>query len=131
MSYMKRALEEGVQVKVYLNRNERESFMDGYKGGDPLELAVDYRVDAEMLFVPGQPSRAGHWKTSDGMPHGILNQAFMELNRDDPKSGWAKKYRDRGMRSLSVGDVVVVGESAYACEKIGWRTVSFTSESVL
>jgi len=121
MSYVKRALEEGIPVKVYLNRNERESFMDGYKDGDPLELAVKYEMPYgdEIDGIEDAPGIAG-----------ILNQAFSELNRDDPSTDWAKDYRDRGMRSLSVGDVVAVGELAYACDSVGWRTVSISSENV-
>lgn len=28
-----------------------------------------------------------------------------------------------GLRSLSVGDVVIIGETAFACERFGWREI--------
>jgi hypothetical protein len=116
MSYMKRAIEEGVPVKVYLNANERESFMDGFKEADPLVLAAEYRVGVEMI--------------DSGSANPILNQAFRELNIDDPTAEWAVEYRARGRRSLSVGDVVVVGEIAYAVDRVGWKPVSISAGTV-
>jgi hypothetical protein len=122
MSYMKRLLEEGIPVKVYLNRNERESFMYGWSPGHPLELAAEYQspYGDEIDGIENAPGIAG-----------ILNQTFRELNIDFPETDWGKDYRHRGMRSLSVGDVVVIGELAYACERVGWKCVSLQAEDVL
>jgi hypothetical protein len=116
MSYMKRALEEQIQVRVYLNQNERESFMDGFKSTDPLICATSYFVTADRI--------------DGGSVNGILNEAFAELNRDEPTANWARVYRARGRRSLSVGDVVVIGEIAYAVERVGWKAVSISTENV-
>lgn len=33
-------------------------------------------------------------------------------------------YRDAHLRSLSVGDVVMIGEVAYACERVGWKEIT-------
>ena len=118
MSRMKRALEDGIPVKVYLNRNERDSFIYGYKEGHPLELAVEYQAPLDES------------KTLTQDVQGILNLAFRELNIDFPTTDWANEYRAKGMRSLSVGDVVVVGELAYACDRVGWKCVSFSTGDV-
>lgn len=44
---------------------------------------------------------------------------------DDPHFGTpsdlAKRYRSRRLRSLSVGDVVRIGDQAYSCESVGWQ----------
>jgi hypothetical protein len=36
----------------------------------------------------------------------------------------AAQYRARKLRSLSVGDVVEINDSAYACESVGWELCS-------
>ncbi|BCP41466.1 hypothetical protein MINTMi27_15590 [Mycobacterium intracellulare] len=51
---------------------------------------------------------------------------FHQLNVDEPHIQWAKDYRRRGHRSFSVGDVVVVGDLAWACEPDGWKAVDPT-----
>lgn len=40
--------------------------------------------------------------------------ATRQLNIDDPDQPWAIKYREAGHRSLSGGDVVAIGETAWA-----------------
>ncbi|KQH76617.1 hypothetical protein AO501_10530 [Mycobacterium gordonae] len=49
---------------------------------------------------------------------------FEQLNIDEPEHIWALRYRLAGHRSLSVGDVVVTGETAWAVESVGWKPVS-------
>lgn len=49
----------------------------------------------------------------------ILNDAFEMFNVGD--DGIAKEYRERKLRSLSVGDVVVIDQRAYSCESVGWK----------
>ena len=51
---------------------------------------------------------------------GVLEHVFEQLNIDDPDQSWAQGYRRNGLRSLSVGDVVVLGETAWACAPSGW-----------
>lgn len=46
---------------------------------------------------------------------------FEQLNIDDPTATWALKYRLAGHRSLSVGDAIVIGETAWLCQAIGWK----------
>lgn len=37
---------------------------------------------------------------------------------------WCNEYRANGHRSLSTGDVVVIGETAFSCDPFGWSVVS-------
>lgn len=96
-----------VTVKVYLNTNERDSFMRGYQHGDPLRLAAT-------------------WNTSQNNPNEELNRAYHQLNVDAPTEQWARDYRANRNRSLSKGDVVVFGETAWSCESVGWKQISLT-----
>ena len=53
-----------------------------------------------------------------------LAQVFEQLNIDTPTAAWAQQYRAAGNRSLSVGDVVAIGETAWAVASFGWTPVS-------
>lgn len=117
MSYMKRLVEDKVYVQVWLNQSDGWNFWNGYTPGDKMLLAAEYYADASML-----PNH------DESQPNAILNQAFRELNIDDPTTEWAQQYREDRHRSLSVGDVVVVGESAYACARMGWQPVALPRE---
>jgi hypothetical protein len=59
----------------------------------------------------------------------LLDIVYRQLtNTDDPSTDWAdwaiQYRRDENNRALSVGDVVVIGEQAYAIEPIAWRRVT-------
>lgn len=96
---------------VYLNRD----FLH-----DPNELAPGclYPVLRFDLPVPagGPPSQAAITAT--------LETVFEQLNIDEPTESWALKYRLAGNRSLSVGDVVCIGETAWAVAICGWQTLT-------
>jgi hypothetical protein len=49
-----------------------------------------------------------------------LETVFEQLNIDDPDQPWAIQYRHDVHRSFSVGDVVVIGETGWACAPTGW-----------
>lgn len=121
MSYMKRLVEDRVYVQVWLNQCEDGwNFWEGYRDGDKMLLAAEYYADAALLP-----------RDDESQPNAILNQAFRELNIDSPETGWARDYRDNGNRSLSVGDVVVVGEVAYACARFGWKPATLSRENCI
>lgn len=121
MSYMKRLVEDKVYVQVWLNQGtDGWNFWNGYQPGDKMLLAAEYYADASLL--------PGH---DESQPNAILNQAFRELNIDNPSTEWAVEYRDKRHRSLSVGDVVVVGEAAYACARVGWQAVTLPREDCI
>lgn len=52
----------------------------------------------------------------------LLNAAFETFNVGSDEL--AAQYRARNLRSLSVGDVVMVDGDAYACESVGWAPAS-------
>ena len=58
------------------------------------------------------------------LAHAALEVIFEQLNIDVPEHDWAIAYRQVGHRSFSVGDVAVVGETAFACDPGGWTVIS-------
>ena len=106
---------ETMTVTIYHN-TDRYSFC-GYQDGHRLVRVFDY-------------------PTALTDPAAICSHAFVVFNAPEEVLEiddffTAATYRDRGLRSLSVGDVVVVGETAWACERIGWRSVRLTAEQVV
>jgi hypothetical protein len=91
-------------AKVYLNDADGSFF--GFNAVEPakLYLVATFDLDADD-------------------PNGALNKVFRELNVDAPAEPWAKDYRQHLHRSLSVGDAVVLSESAWVCESVGWRSI--------
>jgi hypothetical protein len=92
---------------VYLNDGHLQMLGFGAHGPAQLRAAASFTLAA-----------AGH-------PHpdavtAALETVFAQLNIDHPDQPWALKYRLAGHRSLSVGDVVVIGETAWACAPSGW-----------
>ncbi|OBB87555.1 hypothetical protein [Mycolicibacterium peregrinum] len=53
-----------------------------------------------------------------------LETIFEELNIDEPTTMWAQQYHLTGHRSLSVGDVVRIGNTAWACASSGWNPLT-------
>lgn len=101
-----------VTVKVYLNENIHESFLRGYAPGDPLRLAASWDQS-----IPSDIAA-------------LLEHVFDELNVDEPTTDWAWYYRAQRNRSLSKGDVVSIGETAWSCESVGWKQVSMSDAVV-
>jgi len=102
---------EGVTVKVLLNLQSR--FLP-YTEGDRLFHALE--------FVSPLPN-CGHMEM-------LLMIVFEQLNIPEPTADWAIEYRAKRNRSLSVGDVVVIGEQAWACEPRDWKSVSVNANQV-
>jgi hypothetical protein len=60
----------------------------------------------------------------------VLNSAFEVFNIGEDEL--AASYRARRLRSLSVGDVLVIDAArAYSCEKVGWEPRKMTELFVL
>lgn len=98
-------MSEQVTVKVLLK-------VEGWFTATPYE--PDDALYEVLTFTTDFP---GHVKM-------LLRRVFEQLNMPEPEADWAKEYRrHRHHRSLSVGDVVVVGESAFAVEPVGWKLV--------
>ena len=102
-----------INVTVFLN-HARHSF-NGFAavpGADDLHEAARFTVEESDAATPGQFITV------------VCEQVFEQLNIDHPTADWALAYRLRGNRSLSVGDVLVLGETAWACASVGWTAIS-------
>lgn len=90
-----------MRVQILHNQNERESFLRGYQQGDPL------------------------LRVYDGEPKGLRDQDNLEYNLEfiyrqnqHGVPGSYPWYQDA--RSLSVGDVIVIGTRAFAVANLGF-----------
>jgi hypothetical protein len=101
-----------VQVKVLLNMS---SFLMPYRADDQLLQALS--------FTTGFPA-CGHVEM-------LLRIVFEQLNIPRPRAEWAIQYRMVDQhRSMSVGDVIVVGEQAFAVEPTGWLPITITADQI-
>lgn len=82
--------------------------------------AAPARLRAAATFNLPIPTGARPQQTA---VHAALERIFDELNCE-PTTSWAAGWRHAGHRSLSVGDVVVIGETAWAVASIGWNPIS-------
>jgi hypothetical protein len=83
--------------------------LDGYRPGNPVVRVFAY-----------QANPAGR------APEQIAEEAFAICNghpRDADGADLARRYYERELRSLSVGDVVAVGEAGLAVGRVGWILV--------
>jgi 2-keto-4-pentenoate hydratase len=83
--------------------------LEGYQPGDPAARVFTYQAD---------PARR--------TPEEIAEEAFAIRNghpRDAHGADLARRYYERGLRSLSKGDIVVAGEVALAVASVGWIPV--------
>lgn len=90
--------------------------------GRPVGLIDGYREEHQMRTVFAYASNHTD-------PAAAAAEAFHLFNvGDDPAFGTpsdiAVAYRARGLRSLSVGDVVVAGDVPLACASFGWNVVA-------
>lgn len=97
-----------ITTVVYLN--DGDDHFSGFNRYAPAKLREAARFDLEIL---------DHVPTQHVIP-GALEIVFEQLNIPSPHHSWAIAYRRAGQRSLSVGDVVVIGETAWACASSGW-----------
>jgi hypothetical protein len=83
--------------------------LNGYQPGDPVVPVFTYQADP-----------AGR------APEEIAEEAFAICNghpRDARGEDLARRYYQHELRSLSVGDVVAVGEAGLAVGRVGWTFV--------
>ena len=86
------------------------AMLDGYRPGDPMVCVFTYQADP-----------AGR------SPETVAEEAFAICNGHPGNARGeelSRRYYQRELRSLSKGDVVVVGEVALAVASIGWTPVS-------
>lgn len=96
---------------VYLNDGDHH--FGGFNTFAPAKLREAARFDLEIL----------HDVPSQYVIPGALEIVFEQLNIPSPQYAWAIAYRRAGQRSLSVGDAVVIAETAWACADTGWAPV--------
>jgi hypothetical protein len=85
------------------------AMLDGYRPGDPMVCVFRYQVAADRR-----------------RPEAIAEDAFAAFNghpASPQDAGLARRYYQRRLRSLSVGDVVTVGETPLVCERAGWAAL--------
>lgn len=111
--------EMGTTIQVFLNTSH-----DGYDGfrnqysPPSVRLALKFELDDTITH-----------KLYDGVPVTALERVFEQLNVGGQPGfpaaePWCVEYRHNGNRSLSVGDVVVVGGTAYAVDSFGWHSIT-------
>lgn len=108
-------------VKVYLNEGPDHifGFRHEFANSPALQLAAEFDLTAVHI-------------TSREDVRAVLATVFEQLNIGGDlvaATEWTAAYRSAGHRSLSVGDVVVLGESAFAVAEFGFEPIS-TAELV-
>lgn len=107
-----------MKVKVYLNEGPGR-FINYEVTMAQLRLAAEFEIDPEFYFTL--------LKTPQGRIDAILGMIFEQLNVGGEfvtATEWTTKYRANRNRSLSVGDVVTLDETAWAVQSFGFRQIS-------
>lgn len=90
-------------VKITILHDQSGSF-----GSAPSQLEEVYSYELPELSARGTET--------------VLEHAFHAFNVGDPEtSEVVREYRLRGLRSLSVGDAVRIGDDTYVCKPVGWE----------
>lgn len=93
----------GKVVRIYINEDQTGRHWFGYLPGDPLVEAIEYVV------------------RKNAEPYVVAEAAFEEFNIGMTRR--AQSYRTAGNRSLSMGDVIKVGDEWLACIVVGWESI--------
>ena len=101
-----------ITTTVYLNEGDDHFF--GFNTYAPARLHQAAHFNLEILDQA----------PADAVVPGALEIVFEQLNIPRPQRAWALHYRLAGHRSFSVGDAVVLGETAWACASVGWTPIS-------
>jgi hypothetical protein len=111
-----------MKIKIYLNDGEDHffGFKNDFANSPELTMVHEFEItETEMAFV----NCAWYNNSAPVQIMRILEWIFEELNIGE-KTDLAKQYRAKQLRSLSVGDVVAIGEMAFACESAGWEKIT-------
>jgi hypothetical protein len=99
---------DNVTVKVLLNLDSRCRHRDSWPYRDN---STQYKPGHNLLHAITFESPLGHVGI-------LLHKIWRRLTTDEPDTDWAKQYRRERHRRMWVGDVVVVGEAAFAVDRI-------------
>lgn len=113
-----------MRAVVYLNEGPGR-FINFAASMAQLRLAAVFELtaDAPHANLAAKAELAGERHGVDG----ILSYIFEQLNVGGdmvPATDWTKAYRANQHRSLSVGDVVVLGETAWAVASLGFTKIT-------
>jgi hypothetical protein len=104
----------------YVRPDTIEQLFRGYVPGDRIKRVYEYTHDTGLADLT--PDRVID----------IVEQAFRMFN-GQPDGPWehshTQRYYDASNRSLSVGDVVAIGEVALSCEQHGWVFVTLPPQT--
>ena len=106
-----------MKIKIYLNDGEDHffGFVNKFANSPELTMVHSFEIsETEQAFVNRLPG-------PQGMIH-VLEYVFEHTNLRTETLG--KAFSDKMLRSVSVGDVVVIGEMAWACESVGWERIT-------
>jgi len=92
---------------VIIMHNKKQEYIEEYTEGD--SLVEVFRFNA------GTPACGNMLR--------LLAIIFEQLNIPNPTADWAQEYQ-RHNRALNTGDVVIIGEQAWACDMWEWRPLS-------
>lgn len=110
-----------VPVKIFLNNETDRIFtmesplVRGYRDGDQFRLAASAEAELDLT-------------DSEGVDN--LLEALFDQGNFQADGVFKDQFTSGGHRSLSVGDVVVIGESAYAVLSWGWKRVALDHDNV-
>ncbi|MEB3068563.1 hypothetical protein [[Mycobacterium] vasticus] len=93
------------------------------------EEPIPFHADDQLRKV----AEFGISMDADATPNTIqmlLSFVADQLNRDAPKELWGIDHRSRRDHNLSVGDVVAIGDQAWAHERTGWRRVTVLDDQI-
>lgn len=91
-------------VKIYLDQNFAQRYDSNYESN--YMLALESSIDV----IPQDPKSS-------------LCDVFSSLNIGLPLEDMANEWRNKNLRSLSICDIVVIGETAFRCEPDSWSVV--------
>lgn len=93
------------------------------------EPAIPFHADDQLCRVARFSISMAADETPDAV-QALLAIVFDQLNRDVPTTDWARDYRARCNRGLAAGDVLTIGEQAWAYEAAGWRRVMLIDDQI-
>lgn len=94
-------------MDVFVYFNLHPNHFQGYEHGHPLKKVFSYEAPAE-----GTPrTLADQAFRAFNAPPELIPEAYQEITKD---------YRRVGLRSLSVGDALRIGETWLVCSATGW-----------
>jgi hypothetical protein len=116
-----------MKAKVYLQEGRDSMFWPFDPATANLRLAAEFELSESEVMKATDAVRRFGILGDDAVVRGLLEMIFEQLNVGGdlvPATEWTEEYRANRNRSLSVGDVVTIGETAWAVARFGWDQIS-------